>query len=107
VTPRRTPTPAPPPPTPDSFFKKEITLGQLIGFIITLVTLMATGWWTISIQTSRNDSRITEIEKTLAESATQTKEEKKEEKAENKAQFQRLNDKLDVLSIKIENKKDR
>lgn len=93
----------PPPP----FIKREVNMGQLIGFIIGLVTLFGAQWWDMSISTIKNEQRIKSLEENYSDVAKSFTEalEKSDLKAE--ARDQRITDKLEVLTIKVENKKDK
>jgi hypothetical protein len=90
-----------------TFYKREVNMGQLIGILIGLITLFGANWWDMSITSARNDQRIKVLEENYSNIAKSMQE--SNDKSDNKsdAQWQRINDKLELLTIKVENKKDK
>lgn len=72
--------------------KKEITFGQLIAVAVTVLTTIITAWVTLNNRVASQGERINAVEN------SQIKVDKK---------LDRIDDKLDVIIIKVENKKDR
>ena len=72
--------------------KKEITLGQLLATAVTVIATIITAWITLSNKVATQGTRIDAIENWQA-------------KAERT--LDKIDDKLDKIIIKLENKKDR
>lgn len=85
------------------FWKKEITLGQIVGIIITLFGVFATAWWDINVRVNEHSMRITAIEKNQEGFITLYKE----GQAKQDIQNTKTNEKLEQILINLQNKKDR
>lgn len=72
--------------------KKEITLGQLLSVATTLLIALATGWITINKEVTKSSTRIDSLE---------VRQDKTERILE------RIEGKVELILIKLENKKDR
>lgn len=72
--------------------KKEITVGQLLSVGVTLMLAIITGWVTLNNKVSTHDVEIKGLQ----------------QRAENAERIlDRIEGKIDILTIKVENKKDR
>lgn len=72
--------------------KREITLGQLLSVATTLLIALATGWITINKEVTKSSTRIDSLE---------VRQDKTERILE------RIEAKVELILIKLENKKDR
>lgn len=72
--------------------KKEITIGQLLSVGATLLIAIVTGWVTLNNRVSTHDAEIRHLQSRY-------------DKAEKT--FERIEDKVEQILIKMENKKDR
>jgi len=72
--------------------KKQITLGEAIGFAVIIITTVIGAWVTISKDVARHDERIKNLENSGAKI---------------EMMLQKIIDGQQELSIKIENKQDR
>jgi hypothetical protein len=72
--------------------KKEITLGQLMSVGVTLLIAIVTAWITLSNKVSQQDVEIREL---------------RERQNKTDQSLVRIESKLELILIKLENKKDR
>ena len=72
--------------------KREITLGQLLAVATTLLIALATGWVTINKEVTKSSTRIDSLE---------FRQDKTDRILE------RIEGKVELILIKLENKKDR
>lgn len=72
--------------------KREITLGQLLSVSVTLLIALITGWVTINNKVSMHDAEIKGLQLRAANA---------------ERILERIEGKIDILTIKVENKKDR
>lgn len=72
--------------------KREITLGQMLSVAATLIIALATGWMTLNDKVSQHEVEI----KVLQDRQSKTE-----------ATLDRIESKIELILIKLENKKDR
>lgn len=72
--------------------KRQVTMGEAIGFVIILAGMIVTSWVTISKDVARHDERIKALENTSVEI---------------KSMLQKILDGQTALELKMENKQDR
>lgn len=90
-----------------SFYKREVNMGQLIGFLITLITLLVANWVDISITSARHDQRLKALEENYTEGNRKWVEAMEKANTKSEVWNQRISDKLEALTIKVENKQDK
>lgn len=83
--------------------KKQITLGEALGFAITILIVVITSWVTQSKEVARHDERLKILEQNKEEIKIDIKEMKKEQQ-EN---FIVISSKLETILLKLENKQDK
>lgn len=72
--------------------KKEITLGQLLATAVTVVIALVTGWSTMNNKVTRQGEQIEAI---------------KDRQNRVEIMLNKIDDKLETIIIRLENKKDR
>lgn len=85
------------------FWKREITLGQFAGLLVTILMAGTIAVWNQSKTITEQGMRITVLERNMAE-IPQTLREITSEQRENNKETQA---KMELILIKLENKKDR
>lgn len=83
--------------------KKQITLGEALGFAITILIVVVTSWVTQSKEVARHDERL----KILEQSREEMKIDIKEMKHDQQENFIFLSAKLETILLKLENKADK
>lgn len=83
--------------------KKQVTLGEVIGFTITILIVVIASWVTQSKEVARHDERL----KILEQSREEMKIDIKEMKHDQQENFIFLSAKLETILLKLENKADK
>jgi CHASE3 domain sensor protein len=83
--------------------KRQITLGEALGFVVTILVVVISAWITQTNESSRQDERVKMLEKSKDEVRTEIKELKDNQRDNYKS----LTEKLENIRILIENKQDR
>lgn len=83
--------------------KRQITLGEALGFALTIVIIVISAWITQSNEAARHDERI----KILEYNKQEIKNEIKDIRDGQASNFKILSEKLEAIRLLIERKQDR
>ena len=85
------------------FWKKEITMGQALGFIITILILVITGWMDMRISIAEHETKLNLVENNFLELKSTIKEGNLEQRLSQKELIEAIN----LLKLDLKDKEDR